>query len=104
MYLASMGLLPGCHRQFMLGIFEMIPLALLMGGLDPFIYLNVYNTVWNTRGDKKEAFIRHVAHLLLSFYLLTVGPYPLRALLKKLSTIFKKRVSPQEEAEKVKMQ
>ena len=51
MYLSSMGLLPGCHRQFMLGVLEMIPMALVMAGFDPLIYLNVYNVVWSTETD-----------------------------------------------------
>ena len=80
MYLSGLGLLPGGHRQFMLGIIEILPFTLVMAGLDPLIYLNVYRVIWCADVNLEAAFVRHIGHLALCFYLLTAGPLPLRGI------------------------
>ena len=94
LFLTGFGLLPGGHRQFMITIIEIIPFCLLMIGPDPIIYLNTYAYIWNMQVDGKYAYVRHLTHLALCFYLMTIGPNPLRAAQTKISRAFWSVISP----------
>ena len=73
-----------------------------MVGPDIFIYLNLFEHIWGEGVDLKQAFVRHVTHLSLCLYLLTIGPNLLRSVQSKLSKSFWGMFSPGKGSKKVK--
>lgn len=79
-YISSIAFVPGGHRQFLIWFVDLIPMALMMIGFEPLIYTNLFVIVWCYSEKLKARMLMHVFHLAISFYLLTVGPEPLRVL------------------------
>jgi len=80
-YIAGTCFVPGGHMQFFLWFIELIPLQFMMIGFEPLVYFNWFKAVWPFEHPNTN--MHHVTQLVLSFYLLTLGPAFLRIVLCK---------------------
>ena len=90
MYLSSMALLPGGHKQFWIWFIQLIPFTLMMIGFEPLIYFNLsqYFSPFSIPS------IPHISHLLICLYLLVIGPDLLRKVQKSIKSRLAKTFLP----------
>ena len=71
-YIAGAQFVPGGHQQFQLWYWDLIPLAISMIGLPPLSFFKIFHDIYPSRIIHPT--IHHNFALLMSLWLLTVGP------------------------------
>lgn len=96
-YIAGAQFVPGGHQQFQMWYWDLIPIAIEMVGLPSAFTFKLYHDIYPSRIVHPT--IHHFFALILSFWLITVGPYMFGLLFPKSSKLHEEKKN---ESKKVK--